>query len=687
MGGFDPYRNFLLYLFRACFSSTLPLGKEFCISMVDLMEYLYPAAAAQKMGMTKTGFLKEHFDLAYVTKKIDEAVAYHINYDNLPENPIITRTTVFMLDTVHQVPRNKSTTQKSRDSTELTHMNKKSFHEMQSLSSLKRPDNLFFIDSHQQTKYPFEGNTVWRSVNLKLQLYRIVTHHVLHARIKPSTVLVMDDGLAFSIADYERVRKNIEYDLQLQDRDEFEKEFIINQILTHSKDFITRFMVYDDAVFWRPCSTGVGEADIKILNYIKRDIGLKKFLVVNQDTDVIFILLLHMKHFLKGDESDDEYEIWLDTRSPNFSQSIKEYRFINIILLYKSIVKFFSDEFPLVKQPIETFCFLVFSLKTDFTMKFSPSLQINPAFLWNWFSQLHSNKPDYIPFNEKTGPIKRVPCSKHKLEGLLNSAVQYDMIKRRYVLKHQSIARFYYFLCQMKLMDLRKEIGLSNGYYDYGKDVVVGWEELLIYGKEVQERLILFKQFQLEKEEEGERFFQTLKRPSSGEEKEGEKRLKPSSGILKKISISISERDDDEPSPFNKEVSVSTKPALAGHMKNYMNKYAKKLQQMSKRESTNEYYGILNENDMFCRIYRIEWYLSYCTDGWRNLLDCTERAKHDPSLSQWGWKERLVEGEEEYQRVMNSSYYKAHYNPEHPHLYTLSEILECNQVSHKRLYY
>lgn len=696
MGGFDAWRNFLLSLFPECFLGEFEDGKEFDISIVDLMEYLAPAIQSQKMGMSKTGFLKEYFDTGYVTRKVDEAVAYHINYDNNPKHPIITKACVFMLDTVHNVPRNKSSKQKARDQTDLPHMNEALFHKMQSLSTLKRPDNLFlFEDLGATQRYPLDGNTVWRSVNLKLQLYRLLTHHILHARIKPNTILLMDDGLAFSTNDYERVRKSVEYDLQIQGKGEFEKEFIINQIMTHSKDFITRFMVWEDAVFRRFHSTGIGEADIKILSYVKRGLGLKRFLVVNQDTDVIFILLLHMKSFLKGDASDDEYEVWIDTRSPNFAQSIKPYRFINVKRLYYAIEAFFTREFPLIKYPVETFCFIVFSQETDFTRKFSPSLQINPAFLWNCFAQLHTGKPDYIPFCEKAcGGERRVKVSigmKGKCGGLLNVAIQYDMVKRRYVLKHETIASFYYLLCQWKLLSLRKEIALSNGYYDYGEDSLVPVDELLIFGREVQEILDSYKQYDAENKAESEKFFltqSTLKRPSPTPSPcEEEKRYKPSSSLTQPkrvIKISIFDDDQDEASPI---CPLQAKCNITNQMRNYLVRHAKKLQQLVKRESVNEYFGILTKNDMLCRIYRIEWYLSYCTDGWKTLLPCTERAKHDPTLSQWGWEERVVEGEEEFQRVMNSSYYHAQYDPQKPHLYQLSEVVECNRVSHKRLYF
>lgn len=676
MGGFEAERLFLLHLFGDCFQAELEDGTEFSVCLVDLMQYLASTVKGQKMGVTtKNGFHKEYFDVGYVTRTIDESVSHHINKENDPKKPIITRATIFMLDTIHNVPGNKSAKQRSRDRSECEHMNEALFQRMQS----KRADNLFIFEDPSQ-KYPLEGDTIWRSVNLKLQLYRLLTHHILHARVKPNTVLVMDDGLAFSEKDYEKLRKNVVYDLQLQERTEFEKEFVIHQIMTHSKDFITRFMVWDDAVFRRFPSTGIGEADIKILSYIKRGIGLKKFLVVNQDTDLIFILLLHMKHFLKGDENDDKYEVWLDTRSPNPKSSIKPYRFINIKRLYYAINKFFSEEFPSIRYPIETFCFIVFSTKTDFTREFSPSLQIGPAFIWSCFSQLHTLKPDYVPFSEKSSPPTRIPLEpgfkNHKLHSLLNNAIQYDMIKRRYILKHKIISQFYYFLCQTRLVQFRKMIGLSIGYYEYDKSPVIPLEELLIFGREIQERVEFFQQYEAE----------NLKNSFHALVKEKKPVKLPSCFSTPKkasLNISITPSKNDEPVPLTQAVTGG----LTSQMKSYLNCHKKNLKELMRRESINEYFGVLTENDMLCRIYRIEWYLSYCTDGWKELLSCSEKARQDSSLSQWGWEERLVTDKEEFQRVMNSSYYQARYNPQKPCHYDLYEILECNKVSHKRLYF
>lgn len=679
MGGFEAERLFLLHLFGECFQSELEDGTEFCVCLVDLMQYLASKVKSQKLGTTKTGFQKEFFDVGYVTRTIDEMVAHHINKENNPKNPIITRASVFMFDTIHNVPGNKSAIQRSRDQNECQPMNEALFQRMKS----KRADNLFIFEDPSQ-KYPLEGDTVWRSVNLKLQLYRLLTHHILHARVKPNTVLVVDDGLAFSTKDYEKLRKNVEYDLQLQERTEFEKEFIINQIMTHSKDYITRFMLWDDAVFRRFPSTGIGEADIKILSYIQRGIGLKKFLVVNQDTDIIFILLLHMKHFLKGDESDDQYEVWLDTRSPNFKYTIKPYRFINIKRLYHAINKFFADEFPSIQYPVETFCFLVFSLGSDFTRKFSPSLQITPSFIWSCFSQLHAVKPDYAPFSEKVIPSPRIKINPnirtHKLHSLLNNAIQYDMISHRFRIKHRVIAQFYYFLFQTSLMKIRSDIGLSNGYYEYNENLIVSIEELLIFGSEVQERVQFFRQYQAENQKDS---FHSLVNRSPTPSLKQQKQFKLPSKTVAPLNISITQSKSDVAAPLRQEEFQG----ISNQMKSYLNRNAKGLKELAKRESINEYFGVLTENDMLCRIYRTEWYLSYCQDGWNALLPCTEKAKQDSSLSQWGWEERLVVDKEEFQRVMNSSYFHARYNPQKTCYYDLYEILECNKVSHKRLYF
>jgi hypothetical protein len=97
---------------------------------------------------------------------------------------------------------------------------------------------------------------------------------------------------------------------------------------------------------------------------------------------------------------------------------------------------------------------------------------------------------------------------------------------------------------------------------------------------------------------------------------------------------------------------------------------------------------------MLARIYRIEWYISYCADGWRTpgpygALNCVARARHNPAQSEWGWREIVLTEQAEITRAMNSTYYISHYNKQRGSgepVFRWSMIEETNEVSHRRVY-
>jgi hypothetical protein len=678
MGGFENWRNFMMILFPKCFQDRLEDGTEFCISLVDLMMVLAPCVLSMKDAP---------FDTYPLLRKIEKTVAYYQNNEEDVTRPLIKTATVVMIDTVHRVPKNKTAKQKMRDGDQCQYMNEELYNKMMTLN--EPVNHLFISEGAQQFPYPLEGNTVWRSVNLKLQLYRVVTHHLLCTPVKEGKVLIIDDGPAFAADDFEAVRKRMIDEHHFNERTPFEQECLVHQLLTHSKNFITRYMVWHDSKFRRFESTATGEADIKIQHYIRRDNGAKKFLVVNQDTDVIFILLLHMKTLLKDDETDDDIEVWLDTRSPCDKRDARPYRYINIKKLYYAILRLFENEYPGVLYPVETFCFLVFTQETDFTRRFHKCLQVYDSVVWNVFSELHSCHKDYIKFSQdsKHGlkrQAKQNAFSK-ELEGLLNHAINYDAVKKSYILIHWKIKNFYFLLCQQRIMNVRKKLSISNGVYDNKNETtLIPPAELLIYAREICEKLEKFKKYE---ETQQKTFINLLKRKSPHTDShESVKKLKRSSRPATIIYLEVNDEKEEEEREEIVLNSDRKKPAsFTLDDLTYLRMNEAELRVHSKKEIPDQYYGVLNENDMLARVYRVEWYLAYCTDGWRSsplTYDFTQCARQDNSLSVWGWKQ--VEHTDI--SMLNSTYLATRYSPyESPeNFFVASEILETNDVYHNR---
>ena len=199
MGGYEKWRDFLLNILPWCFFASLPDGKEFCMNIIDLMQFLTGNVIGKKDGTFTTDF---------VTRKMEETTAYYQNNRNDPRRPIITQTTVVLLDSFNNVPRNKGATQRGRDGAgEEPHMNEALYNQMVSLHPLL--GDLFFINNSQSFKYPLDGLTVWRSINLKVQLYRLITFHLLHSEVAKGKELVIDDGFAYSTDVYQEKKKEM----------------------------------------------------------------------------------------------------------------------------------------------------------------------------------------------------------------------------------------------------------------------------------------------------------------------------------------------------------------------------------------------------------------------------------------------------------------------------------------------
>ena len=502
MGGFGDYRDFLLTLFAACFRAALPRGATFCVCLVDLMQFLSGLVMSKKIHAGG-------FDTAKVTRRMEKVIAHYQNNEEAEDRPRVAAALVLLLDTIHCVPRNKCGKQRARDAGARAHMDEARFDALAAEGRHAENNYLFIDHNFQRHRFPLEGGEVWRSNNTKLQLYRLVITTALHSRVPERKVLVVDDGPAFSTETYLQLRATMLRAHNYEARSAFAQECLVTNLITHSRDCMTRYMVWGDGQWRRFPATGTGEADIKVQHYISTKNGARRFLVINQDSDLIFILLLHMHRLVEGGgataDEIDALELWLDTHSPAAKAGVsKPYRYIDIKRLYFAIKALFAREFPTVRYPIETFCFLVFSLETDFTRKFAPCLSIGPALLWDLFSEMHSGAaPTYVAFSHtrpERGPQRsgeRRVDARHY--GLLAQAVQYCSVKRLFLLNHRALRQFYYLACQVQVMRVSRELALTPArpalhFFGGGgggppREVAMEPEELLICARDICERL------------------------------------------------------------------------------------------------------------------------------------------------------------------------------------------------------
>lgn len=695
MGGFTDWRNFLFHLFRDCFSDALLSGSSFDVCIIDLMQFLAP------MIKNRTNSNNTFLNVDDVIHQLLTTVKYYMNNNNDPSTPSFSRAVVLLMDSITNVPKNKVTTQQSRDETTTTtsgtslkrkhqddgveqkrvrvyedEEDEEEEHVVNEESDCILDEIRFYeliqklsIDEnhHLSIKYDMKGgvgsipsisgSTLWRSLSLKWQIYRMITHELLQLEVKKNNVLVIDEGIAIQESIFESVRRSMINDYCFNEKSLYEKECLVSNLIL--KHIVERFVKHDNNTFTRIPNKPefVGEADIKLLQYITPNNGASKFLVVSQDTDIIFILLLHIKRFInpKTGKLDDSFELFLDTQTPadkNSGES-KPYRYINMKKLWMRMNEFFRQEYYTLKNPIETFVFLVNSLKTDFTQSFNPHLRITPRVLWDAFSELHytplkksehsggggasipvkqekTADDGYILFcntppkkvsttGETTTMIKRsnkphyTSCLRHVLDDAIKYQFSSTTHTFHFMLNTSQIEKFFYLLTQTKLVNDMALLGYrqfqKNDILAGNKAYIASPSDLFIYANDVMTKIEHYrKESTYNKSNE---HFHNLFSP-----------LKPS-------------------------LDKSFKPKLAGESsenKIGIGQTTKKQQEFLKKLSEKalpSQFGIPSEKEMKARIYRIHWIMEYYQNGGlaakygKNFMDISNM---DHNLSVWGWK-------------------------------------------------
>jgi hypothetical protein len=536
------------------------------------------------------------------------------------------------------------------------------------------------------------SSTIWRSHNLKWQLYRLLTHELLSLNVKENRFVIIDEGIAVANARFEEIRQDMMNHYIDWECTSFGKEcFISNMTLNH---IVERFILYSDEQFSRVPITKIGESDIKLLEYITPDNihkGITRYLVVSQDTDIIFILLMHFKRLLRpyspsqsmeSQMNESPLEIWLDTQTPGDKAHqppiSRDYRFINVKRLYYCLNAFFHREYAKVENPIELLVFLVNSLGTDFTRSFHTHLKVTPLRVWNAFSELHytpmvqlpkeggggggrvsSSTPPpsqqgYVLFNAKLNtPIARSNTMhfNSRFRHILGNVIrgyQFDKKTKTYnfdILHHQ-IEAFFYQLCQVKVVTDLTAIGLRQ--FQNSDVLSTSLKQPIISLDTIDDIFFHVNEIKSRIEE-----YNKTNQHSHFNDLFIEKKKKPMLNASFKATLPSE--------PTTAAAAAEKKSSIAALNKKQLD-YLKKMAE--KEFPVN--YGIPTEEEMKRRVYKVHWILRYYQNGSicpKFTHDHSEYCGMDPNLSIWGWKSTEIM--EPSLKQLNSSYYLSIFDDNH----------------------
>lgn len=127
-------------------------------------------------------------------------------------------------------------------------------------------------------------------------------------------------------------------------------------------------------------SNTVGEADMKIVLHITRLLPYGNVFINSCDSDMIAILLLNMKDWIDPKTGKIPHSIYLDNTS---AKEGAKSSYVDIVLLWTSILAYFEIHFPNVVNPIEVFVSLMIVSGSDYVeslKQVTTPLQIWKAF-------------------------------------------------------------------------------------------------------------------------------------------------------------------------------------------------------------------------------------------------------------------------------------------------------------------
>ena len=193
MGKHEEWRDFMKAFFPKCFQEKMPIGAEFDMCIVDMMQFLARIRS-------ETTFRPRE-----VCDHIVRAAFDYSNIDERDDKPVIKKAMVFLFDTAKNVPKCKATTQISRDTSgqegerdeSSTIMTKELYDALLQEMSLQ-PGEYMIHGDMKKVPTKMTPTTVWRSNSLKWQLNSMVVTALLKNLVVPrGKVVVIDDGVVF----------------------------------------------------------------------------------------------------------------------------------------------------------------------------------------------------------------------------------------------------------------------------------------------------------------------------------------------------------------------------------------------------------------------------------------------------------------------------------------------------------
>lgn len=705
MGKLTAARNHLFNLFPRAFKRLLDAETPFCLVILDLMQFL---------AKVKHYTTSNESDITRLTESMCSVVESYMNSSEYKA----TRGLVVLLDTTKNVPTNKARTQKERDTATTTTTTESKILDESQYEALHSKGELGDL-----LTCGLEGESIWRNNNTKFQLYCAVTEGLL--KIVPprkDMQLILDDGISVHPELYKQRREEMINHYFFKEQSAYAQECLVSGLARHH--FTERFVVSGDgSPIRRLPQTETGEADVKIPRFIVAGNNTRRYLVVSQDTDIIFILLLHLKSVLPHEPA---LELWLDTQTPvdRASGVSTPYRFINVKALYNAILELFAREYPSVENPVETLIFLVYALETDFTSSFETCLHVTPRVVWNTFAALHTEqevlaKQGYLLFNDYVYDDKKPNDANHNRKekagakrsterqslyprrwwGILDSVVQYthkeEADQYDITIDDVKAQSFLYLLCQQRV--LKDLTALGYPQFDAKKGVhrtyIDTVDELFVWTSEIEGKLEAYRLSAQESKALGE----SNKRKAQEELVQKDALLKkqkkkeevvtaygvvvvtPRTVIKIPRPVSMGQRqvnldalvDDIKQGESARlvaddieEVDDGDKPVVVV-VPTYKPMVIKKMEALLK-EAVAKDYGVPRLQAMIARVYRTEWLMNYHQNGWKTTAYMTNFAEPHPldaTLSWHGWRaEEIPQSEESIRRGdFNNSYYTSVY--------------------------
>lgn len=496
MGLTPEFKKFLCSLFPECFSSTLPQGKKFSIVIKEVLPNIVPKI----FGITKTTN----------TTIRQLCVGFKTDCSNILCNTPSVSRLILLMDNYNQVPGNKSLTEMKRDKNiskdNNTWLNEEEYLKLRHERNLW-PGDLIIKDENDNIN-KIDGQILWRDCNFRWLIHYTLTREFTKMFVPEGRVLIIDDGLFYDEKELKSLKEEIlnKHNMNNKFITDYEKDCLFSFEI---KNYFKQGYIFPDHKINLQNSSGIGESDLKIVAHINKN---GTYLVISPDSDVIAMLLLHIKSLIDPETLLLDCDIFMDTQTSfdKAYQNSRDTRFININLLFFSILNFFKQEYKDIIYPIETLIFLFISYYSDYNETVSPFLSIGPARLWNSFSLLHysNDKKGYITFNQnnRDKDFKRDNTkSPYGFKGVLNKfllldsfnnnnklLLEYDehtlFSQQSYFsnyfvanLNEESLVLFFCFVYQQNLIKKFKECNIikSNNY-------ISDYNDLLKYAKEYQ---------------------------------------------------------------------------------------------------------------------------------------------------------------------------------------------------------